>query len=283
MIALQFIDLLTQLAPVRRSAYALIVAGTIMPLVGVLIIGLDVITVRFAVMHMALFGSALATWIGWDPLLGALVCCFLTGISLTPASGRSGGLAGPMSMLMTISAAAALLLLSLSGVNANGAFEILWGSILAVRGIDMWLIIVVSLAVIIVFVSMRNKLALLLYDREVAACSGVNVLVLTGVVLVVIAVSVGASIRVTGALLVDSITVLPAVAARSLGTNLRRVAIWAMSLGCIGSIVGFIVALQFDFPPGPVLVLVSGAIAIVTTVVVPRIRSRHEVELFAIH
>ena len=123
-------DLLA-LPSVQRSLIALIIGGIAMPIVGVFIIGLDVITVRFAVMHMALFGTALGLWIGMEPTLVALVACVLTAIMVAPAADKPGGLAGPMSFLMTISAAAALLVLSISGVNANGAFEILWGSILA--------------------------------------------------------------------------------------------------------------------------------------------------------
>ena len=130
MIALQFLDLLA-LPSVRRSAWALAAAGVSMPIVGVFIIGLDVITVRFAVMHMALFGTALGLWVGVDPTVMALTCCLVTGLVLAPAADRPGGLAGPMSFLMTISAAGALLVLSISGLNANRAFAILWCSIVS--------------------------------------------------------------------------------------------------------------------------------------------------------
>lgn len=262
-LALQFVDLL-ELPSVRRSAIALLVAGFSMPVVGVFIIGLDVITVRFAVMHMALFGTAVGLWIGADPTVMALTACFVTGAMLAPVADRPGGLAGPMSFLMTIAAAAALLVLSISGVNANGAFEILWGSILAVRRQDLALIVVVSVLVV-VFVSVTHrKLAILLFDRELAKCSGVPVVWLTTAVLVLIAVSIGSSIRVTGALLVDSITLLPALSARNLSSSMRSMIAWAIGLGVIGNVVGFVVALQLDQPPGPVLVLVAGAITLVT-------------------
>ena len=200
MIALQFLDLLA-LPSVRRSAWALAAAGVSMPIVGVFIIGLDVITVRFAVMHMALFGTALGLWMGVDPTVMALTCCLVTGLVLAPAADRPGGLAGPMSFLMTISAAGALLVLSISGVNANGAFEILWGSILAVRHQDLTLIIVVAVAVVAFVRLTHRNLALLLFDRELAKCSGVRVAMLTAVLLGLIAVSIGSSIRVTGSAL----------------------------------------------------------------------------------
>lgn len=266
MFALQFLDLLS-LPSVRRSAVALGFAGVSMPVVGVLIIGLDVITVRFAVMHMALFGTAVGLWAGIDPTVMALVSCLITALVLAPAADRPGGLAGPMSFVMTISAAAALLVLSISGVNANGAFEILWGSILAVRQQDLVLIATMAVAVLAFVWSTHTKVALLLFDRELATCSRVPVAALTTVLLVLVSVSIGSSIRVTGALLVDSITLLPALSARNLATSLRSMIVWAIAVGLVGNAIGFVVALHLDLPPGPVLVLVAGAITLITYVV----------------
>jgi zinc transport system permease protein len=255
---------LMALPSVQRSLVALIIAGIAMPIVGVFIIGLDVITVRFAVMHMALFGTAIGLWIGIEPSVFALLACVLTAVLIAPAADKPGGLAGPMSFLMTISAAAALLVLSISGVNANGAFEILWGSILAVRKQDLVLILIVSISVIVLVLSKRRELALLLFDRELAKCSGIAVGVLTVSVLAVIALSIGSAIRVTGALLVDSITLLPALGARNLATSMNSMMKWAAVLGVSGNVIGFFIALQLDLPPGPVLVLVAGVITLGT-------------------
>jgi zinc transport system permease protein len=255
---------LMALPSVQRSLVALIIAGIAMPIVGVFIIGLDVITVRFAVMHMALFGTAIGLWIGIEPSVVALLACVLTAVLIAPAADKPGGLAGPMSFLMTISAAAALLVLSISGVNANGAFEILWGSILAVRKQDLVLILIVSISVIVLVLSKRRELALLLFDRELAKCSGIAVGFLTVSVLAVIALSIGSAIRVTGALLVDSITLLPALGARNLATSMNSMMKWAAVLGVSGNVIGFFIALQLDLPPGPVLVLVAGVITLGT-------------------
>lgn len=262
-VALVMSDLLA-LPSVQRSFVALVIAGVAMPIVGVFIIGLDVITVRFAVMHMALFGTSLGLWIGVEPTAVALLACVLTAVLVSPAADKPGGLAGPMSFLMTISAAAALLVLSISGVNANGAFEILWGSILAVRQQDLFLILIVSLVVLLLAVWKRRDLALLLFDRELAKCSGIAIGFLTMSVLVVIAISIGSAIRVTGALLVDSITLLPALGARNLATSMKSMMKWAAILGVCGNVVGFFIALQLDLPPGPVLVMVAGAVTLGT-------------------
>lgn len=128
-----------------------------LPVIGVFVIGLDVIMARFAMMHVALFGLAPGILISLDPFACALVLCGLTGASLAPLAGRPGGLAGPMSLLMSLGIAGALLIFSISGVNASGAFELLRGSILATRPIDLAVIVGIAAVVIAFYLARRSS------------------------------------------------------------------------------------------------------------------------------
>lgn len=263
LLAADLADLLA-LPVIQRSAVALVVAGTFLPVIGVLILGFDILTVRFAVMHVALLGLAVGLWLGIDPLLVALVAAGAAGAGLAPLAGRPGGLSGPMGFLMTVTIAAALLILSVSGVNANSAFALLWGTILGTRPVDLALLVVLAVLVLGWYLRNRRQLALLLFDREVATCAGISVGVLTAVALVAISMSIAASIRLTGALLIDSLTILPALAARNLASSLRGMVRASIAIGITGNLVGLLVALLLDQPPGPVLVLVAGAITTIT-------------------
>lgn len=257
---------LFELVAVRRAAAGIVVGGLFLPVVGVLIVGLDIFTARFAVMHVALLGIAVGLWIGVDPTALALVCCAATGAAVAPLADRPGGLSGPMGFVMTLSIAAALLVLSISGVNANGAFGLLWGSILAVRTADLVLLAVLMVLVLGLCLRWNRSIGLLLFDREIAACSGVPVSGLTTGLLVLVSVSIGASVRLTGALLVDAMTILPALTAHALTSSLRLMFVIAIAVGVIGNTVGFLIALELDLPPGPVMVLVSGIITLASYV-----------------
>lgn len=255
---------LLELPVVQRSAVALLVASIALPVIGVFVIGLDVIMARFAMMHVALFGLALGILISVDPFACALLLCAVTGASLAPLANRPGGLAGPMSLLMSLGIAGALLIFSISGVNASGAFELLWGSILATRPIDLAVIVIVAVVVLVFYVARRDELGLMFFDREIAQVSGVNVNRLTVVVLVLVAVAIAAAIKLTGALLVDTVTLLPALAARNIARSFRSMVAWAIAIAMVSNTIGFLLALQLDQPPGPVLVLVAGAITLLT-------------------
>ncbi|ANZ20698.1 ABC-3 protein [Streptomyces noursei ATCC 11455] len=253
---------LLQLVPVQRAGVGLLLAALGLPVVGVVIVGLDIMPVRFAMMHVALFGIAVGQLVGLDPVLCALVACGLAGAGVAPLARTADALSGAMGLLMSLAIAAALLMLALSGVNANGAFALLWGSILAVRPADLAVLGVLAVVVPALFVWRRRELALLLHDRELALCSGVAVPRLTMALLVLVAVAVAGAIRLTGALLVDALTLLPALAARRLGRSLGAITCWAIGIGVVVNVVGLLVSLAWDLPPGPILVLAAGAVAL---------------------
>lgn len=253
---------LLELAAVQRAAFALLLGAVALPIVGVVIIGLDIMPVRFAMMHIALLGIAVGLLTGLDPLLCAVVACGLSGAGLAPLARSSSGLSGAMGLLMSLAIAAALLVLSISGVNASAAFELLWGSILATKTGDVILLGALAVLVPGLFLWRRRQLALLLHDRELAACSGVPVNRLTLVLLVLVAIAIAGAIRLTGALLVDALTLLPALAARRLAQSLTGMALWAVGIGVVVNLAGFALALLLDQPPGPVLVLLAGAVAL---------------------
>ncbi|WP_031173871.1 metal ABC transporter permease [Streptomyces durhamensis] len=253
---------LMRLIPVQRAGAALLLAAVGLPVIGVVIVGLDIMPVRFAMMHVALLGIALGLLTGLDPMLCALLACALAGAGVAPLARTPDGLSGAMGLLMSLAIAAALLVLAVSGVNAQGAFALLWGSILSVGTPDLWLLGVLAVVVPALFWWRRRDLALLLYDRELALSSGVRVDRLTLLLLVLVAVSVAGAIKLTGALLVDALTLLPALAARRLGTSLKSITAWAVSIGVAVNLTGFLVALKLDWPPGPVLVLTAGALVL---------------------
>ncbi|MEU3429685.1 metal ABC transporter permease [Streptomyces gardneri] len=251
-----------QLVPVQRAGAALLLAAVGLPVIGVVIVGLDIMPVRFAMMHVALLGIAIGLLTGLDPMSCALVACALSGAGVAPLARTPAGLSGAMGLLMSLAIAAALLLLAVSGVNASGAFALLWGSILSVGTADLVVLGALAVAVPTLFWWRRRDVALLLYDRELAQCSGVPVHFLTTALLVLVAVSVAGAIKLTGALLVDALTLLPALAARRLGRSLWSITLWAVGIGVAVNATGFLLALWLDWPPGPVLVLTAGTVVL---------------------
>jgi zinc transport system permease protein len=121
---------------------------------------------------------------------------------------------------------------------------------------------IVATSIVLIYWYYRSPLTLLLYDRDIAICSGVNANLLTALLMGVIAVAIATSVRLTGALLVDAVTILPAIAARNLGRSLGEMVAWAVGIGVFGNLMGFALTLMFNQPPGPMLILTVGMITL---------------------
>lgn len=255
---------LLQLEAVQRSIIALLIGAIGLPLAGIVLVGLDLVPMRFAIMHVALLGAAIGMLTGTDPVAVGIVLSALAGGALAPLSKTKSGFTGAIALLLTVAMALALLVMSISGVNAVGAFELLWGSILATTVTDLWVLGGISALLLVFFVSRQRQLALVLHDRELAIMSGVRADRLVAVLLVAVAVAIAASMRLTGALLVDAITLLPALAARNVAHSLSGMMIWSIAFGLVGNLVGFALALALDLPPGPILILTAATLVVAT-------------------
>jgi zinc transport system permease protein len=73
-----------------------------------------------------------------------------------------------------------------------------------------------------------------------------------------VCLGIAAAMRVTGALLVDAVTILPALAARQLGKNFRALILWGAFFGLLMNMGGFGLSFLLDLPVSPAII-VSGA------------------------
>ena len=88
-----------------RASAALAASGLAFPVVGTIILTLELIPARFAVMHVALLGAALVLAFGVDPTLSALAAAILSGLlvaRLGESSDHSPGGAGFFVLVYTV-------------------------------------------------------------------------------------------------------------------------------------------------------------------------------------
>lgn len=252
------LDLLA-LAPVQRGLAAALVAGAVLPVVGVAIVALGIYPLRFTIMHVALLGLAVGQLTGLPPTAVAMALCAATGAGLGAAAPRPQQAAGAMGFLMPVAIALAFLVLAAAGVHAADAFALLWGSVLVASWAEVLTLAAVGLGLLALAAALRRQLGLYLLDPELAWTAGVETRRLGVVLFTALAVAMAAAVRLTGALLVDAVTILPALTARAVATSLPGMVLGAMAAGLAGNLIGFALALVLDAPPGPILVLTAGA------------------------
>lgn len=101
-------------------------------------------------------------------------------------------------------------------------------------------------------------------NEEMAAVDGVPVIRLRFMLLVLLALTVTAAMKVVGVLLITALLIIPAAAARQLSRTPEQMTVLASIIGMLAVCSGLAGSLQWDLPLGPAIV-VSAALCFLLT------------------
>jgi zinc transport system permease protein len=237
---------------------ALGVAGLVLPLPGIYVLQLGLVPLRFALMHAGILAGVVA--------LALALPGIPTVLGLTLAVGLAIGLAGRVdgrrpanlaAVLMVVTTAAAFALMSRTGVQAKDVLGLLWGDLFAVRAVDLAVLVALAVVLAAFFVARLRRVTALVFDRDMAAGLGIRVRSLELAVLLLCAAAVAVGLRVTGALLLDGLLLLPPLAAARLARSAGAHVLLACAIGLVSAAAGFALSLAFDLPAGASTALVA--------------------------
>ena len=236
-------------APVSRGFLVLMLSGAVFPLVGVFVLRLNLITLRFALMHASLLGSAIALAAGINPLLVGMAANSALVVAIARIRGRAVrdvGFITTFFMVLTIGLAFAVIYRF--NVSTNDSLQILWGNIYAMTPLDARLTALFG-AVVVGFVVLKfPAIAAVLFDRDVATSVGVRESLVYTTIVLLVGLTISFVMRLIGALLLDAILILPALMAVSCARSLRGTFILASAFGTIVALGGFVFAILADLP-----------------------------------
>jgi zinc transport system permease protein len=247
--------------PILRGFIALVLAGCFFPLAGVFILRLNLVTLRFTLMHAALLGAAIGLALHIDPLLAGLAMDLITIAAIGRVARESGlalGYVATFFMVLTIGLAFAVIYKA--GVPAKDAFGVLWGSIYSLSRVDLVLTALYSLGIVLFVTLLFPRVSAVLFHREIAFASGVNEAALTTVILLFVGVSVALLMKLIGALLLDSILLLPAIIASFTARSTRGFFFQACIIGAFCSIAGFFSSLALDVPASSAVTVIAACL-----------------------
>lgn len=245
-----------------RALAALAAAGIAFPFLGTFILCLELVPVRFAVMHVALLGAAIGLMTGLPPSIAAIFGALGAGLLVAHSSERGGSSAGgPLALVMTLSIGVAFIIFYKADIHAIEAFNLFWGNVLALTTAEAIATVCAALIIIVLVVLFFKEIRAVLFDRELAMASGLPARAVYYGIIVAVCVGIGLAMRLTGALMVDATTILPALAARNLRKGLGPTLIWSAVFGLASNLGGFFLALAFDLPISPA-VIVIGALTV---------------------
>lgn len=259
----------------RRALLAVLMIGFSNGALGALVVLRKNALVISALSHALLPGIALAMLVfgGMNPfvgLVGALFSALLVGLG-TVYVARKALLDHQTALTVLYTSAFAGGLLLLEYLPGNVQLESwLFGNILGLRNMDMWLSYGVSLIILLMLAWHRRNWILYLFEPSVAASMGVPVGRLNYVLTALMVMALVTSLQAVGAVLSAALFIIP-TATLLQWVRSPRALIW--SSGALGSGMGLLsVALSnwWNLQTGATLILLLGCCFLLSLLAAPR-------------
>lgn len=214
--------------------------------------------------HVTFGGIALGLLLYMSPILVALavaVFCALGIVKLKEKAGLYGDTA--IGIISSLGMALGIILISLAGSFNVDLFGYLFGNILAIEPLEVWMSLILALAVLITVALFYQEFVFLTFDPESAKASGVRVKRLDALMAMLTAVTVVLGMKVVGILLVSALLVIPAAGALQVARSFQQALIVSAMLAGISAICGLVAAFYLDWPSSGAIVSVSGVLFLV--------------------
>jgi zinc transport system permease protein len=261
--------------------YALIV-GVLIALCSALF-GVVLVLKRFSFIgdglsHVAFGALAIATVMNvTDNMLIVLPITVICAILLLK-TGQNTKIKGDAAIGMLSAGALAVgyLVLSLFSGSGNVAGDVcstLFGSfsIITLSSWEVILCIILSLAVITLFILFYNRIFAVTFDEDFARASGIRASLYNLLIAVVTAIIIVLAMNLVGSLLISALVIFPALSSMRICRTFKRVVILSTIISVTCAIVGILSAIVFSTPVGPTIV-VCDILAFLVCYVVGKIR-----------
>lgn len=148
--------------------------------------------------------------------------------------------------------------------------DFLFGYALGVSDTDLLLTGLVTVYVLISIAVFYRYLFASTFQNVVAETMGISVKMLHYFLMLLLSFAVVASLQTVGVILVVAMLITPAATALLLAKRLQQVLVIAGIIGLCSAIIGMVVAVALNTPPGPAMALVATLIYLLTVVFSPQ-------------
>lgn len=242
----------------QRALLAGVFIGLACALLGVFLVLRKDAMVGHGLSHVTFAGVALGLFLNVMPLSMALLTAVLAALGLMKLKERAG-LYGDtaVGIISSVGLALGILLATLSHSFNVALFSYLFGEILAIENLEVWLTLGLAMIVLAAVLANYRGLLFLTFDPDSARASGIKTSRLESLLAVLTAVTIVLGMKVVGILLVASLLIIPAAAGLQLARRFRQALLLAAVASFLSVVGGILAAFVFDLPASATIVLLS--------------------------
>jgi zinc transport system permease protein len=223
--------------------------------------------------HSALLGVGLGFLIGVDPTWGVLVVSL--GVALILVALQRTGRVATDTLLGILSHSALSIGLVLIGLMTwlnIDLMGVLFGDVLAVSAGEVAVVAIGGAVGLGILASIWRPLLAVTVNEDLARAEGIPALRVRVIFMALVAALIALAMKVIGILLITSLLIIPAAAARAFARTPERMAVFAALIGAAAAVLGLLASLGLDTPAGPSIVVAALVLFVVSLAARPLAR-----------
>ena len=255
----------------QRSLVIAIIVGLLCAIVGSYLMVQRLALLGDAISHSVLPGLAIAFMIGANIFLGAFIAGVMSTLAIAWIRTRSP-IKEDAAMGIVFSAFFALGITLITVIQKDNKIDLnhfLFGNILGVTANEVRDTAIIAITVLLVVFALYKELLFYTFDPSGAQAAGLPVNQLNFGLMLLIALTIVASMKSVGVILVLSLLITPGATAYLLVKRLHEVMILGAAIGIISSISGMYLSYFFNLPSGPAIVLVVSGLFLLSLLFSP--------------
>lgn len=246
----------------QRSLIIAIVVGIICAIVGSYLMVQRLALLGDAISHSVLPGLAIAFILDINLFVGAFIAGLLSTVCINIIRNKSQ-IKEDAAMGIVFSAFFALGITLITVVQKENKIDLnhfLFGNILGVSFNEVRDTIIIAIFVLLIVFLFYKELLFYTFDKQGAESVGLPVNLLDTGLMILIGLTIVASLKAVGVILVLSLLITPPSTAYLLVNRLHQVMLIGVFIGIISSISGMYLSYYFNLPSGPAIVLVASSL-----------------------
>lgn len=208
--------------------------------------------------HSSLLGVALGFLLGIDLTLGIALTCILFAIGIVFLQEQNKLASDTLLGILSHTALSlGLVVIALLQTVRVDLLAYLFGDVLAIGGSDLIVVYSGGAVVLVALLWVWKDMIALTLHEELARAEGVPVFRIRLIFTLLLAITIAIGMKIIGILLITSLLIIPAAAARRFARTPEQMAVIAALIGVLSVLTGLFGSVQFDTPSGPSVVVAA--------------------------
>lgn len=252
------------MAFMQRALLVGLIVAVVGPAIGLFLVLRRLSMYGDTLSHVTLAGVAGGMLLGIYPVVAGLFLALAASLGMERLR-LSYRRYSELSVAVVLAASLSLAVILLSMVPGGGGdiMGYLFGSIVTVSRTDLYLIGGLGVVVLLALGGLYKELLAVTFDEEYARIGGLPVRLVNTLFITLVALTIGLTMRVVGALLVSSLMVVPVATALQLARSFKGALLWSVAVGVLSVLIGLVLSYILDLAPGGTVVLTAVAILLV--------------------